>query len=188
MLTSARQMSKIENSLLINSFLQVLTIEDGLAKNTIISYQNDLELLAEFLKSKKSDFLNCDEKLLNIYLEKLYKDDILASSVSRKISAFKSFFKFLVLENHLKKNPVLNIITPKKGQKLPKVLSEAEILKLLEAVSSDDSEFGIRLNCMMEILYASGMRVTELVTLPISTIQKTIDEDGKHTYKNYLFI
>jgi integrase/recombinase XerD len=176
-----------DDDTLITNFLQKLTIEDGLAKNTTISYKNDLKLLSEFLKSKKSNFIETDEKLLNLYLEKLYQDDILASSTSRKISTFKHFFGFLVLENKRENNPILNLTRPKIGQKLPKVLSEAEILKLLTTIYQDKSEFGIRLACMLEVLYASGMRVSELVNLPISTIQKTV-ENGKLTYKNYLII
>ena len=180
-------MSKNENDNLIANFLQKLTVEDGVARNTITSYQNDLELLSEFLKSKKSNFIDADEKALNLYLEKLYQDDILASSTSRKISAFKNFFGFLVLENKRKDNPILNLTRPKIGLTLPKVLSEAEILKLLTTIYQDKSEFGIRLACMLEVLYASGMRVSELVGLPISAIQKTV-ENGKLTYKNYLII
>jgi len=180
-------MRKNENNNFITSFLQKLTIEDGFAKNSIASYQNDLGLLLKFLESKESNFIDVDENLLNVYLEKLYQDNISASSTSRKISTFKNFFGFLVLENKRESNPVINLTRPKIGQNLPKVLSEAEILKLLTTIYEDKSEFGIRLACMLEVLYASGMRVSELVGLPITTIQKII-ENGKITYKNYLII
>lgn len=158
---------------LITSFLEILKVESGLSKNTIESYHLDLKLFLRFLYAQGiENILKTDENLIKLYLSKLYKDEISTASASRKISTLKRFFNFLELESHLKKNPTINLIKPKEAKKLPKLLSEKEILALLETVNKDKSDFGIRLSTMIEILYASGLRVTELVSLPISAIHK----------------
>jgi integrase/recombinase XerD len=172
---------------LINSFSQILAIENGLAKNTICAYQNDLKLFLKFLESKHSDFLKVDENLFKLYLENLHEEGITTSSLNRKISTFKHFFKFLDLESLKKDNPTTNISQAKSNQKLPKCLSENEIFSLFQVLDNDPTPFGIRLKCMLEILYASGLRVSELVELPISAIGKYIKSE-KTYLKNYLII
>lgn len=161
----------------------MLKVESGLSRNSLVSYQLDLKLFLRFLYSKQSDFLKTSEQLIRLYLNQLYEEGIAPASVSRKISTLKRFFNFLELEDYLKDNPTLNLTTPKKAEKLPKFLSEKEILALLKTANEDKSDFGLRLSCMLEILYASGLRVSELVSLPISIIQKS---DGK--IKNYLIV
>jgi integrase/recombinase XerD len=173
---------------LINSFLEKLVAENGLAKNTVLSYQNDLKLFLSFLKSQNSDFLKSNEEVLKLYLHKLYEDSLSPASASRKISCFRNFFKFLEVEGHRKNNPAINIVKPKNSKKLPKFLTEKEVFALLDTVNKDESDSGIRLSCMLEILYAAGLRVSELVTLPIATIQKTIDEKGITIFKDYMII
>jgi integrase/recombinase XerD len=172
---------------LIKSFSNILIAEDGLSKNTVSSYQNDLKLFLGFLLAKNSCFEKVDEKILKSYLEDLYQQGIKPSSLNRKISTFKSFFKFLAGEGINKNNPTLNIEHAKNSSKLPKYLSEKEVFLMLDAVVKDDSHFGIRLSAMLEILYASGLRVSELISLPISAIGKSF-ENGKITLKNYLIV
>jgi len=174
---------KISNIVLITNFLEMLKVESGLSKNTLISYHLDLKLFLEFVNSKKSNFLKTDEKLIKNYLNQLYKNDLSAASTSRKISTLKRFFTFLYQEKYIESNPTVNLTKPKDAEKLPKILSEKEVLKLLDTVNKDKSDFGIRLSTMLEILYASGLRVSELVALPISAIQK--GEDG---IRNYLVV
>jgi integrase/recombinase XerD len=177
-----------ENFNLIKLFSEKLTIEDGLAKNTVLSYQNDLRLFLAFLLTQNSGFLAADEDKIAKYLQQLYSDKISPSTAARKISCLRQFFKFLEIDGFRKTNPVINIVKPKNNPKLPKFLSEKEVFALLETVNKDPSDFGIRLSCMLEILYAAGLRVSELVSLPISTVAKTIDEKGKITFKDYLII
>ena len=105
---------------LIKLFLNVLISEDGLSKNTISSYQNDLKLFLEFLVAKQKTFLEVDENLFKSYLGELYKQGIKPSSLNRKISTTKSFFKFLEMEGIKKNNPTLNIDQVKNNPKLPK--------------------------------------------------------------------
>jgi site-specific recombinase XerD len=113
---------KIENSKYINNFLQKIRAEDGLSKNTILSYGKDLELLEIFLQSKKISFENCTKEILKKYFNEDTQQDLKNSSVSRKISCFKHFFNFLEQENITKTNPVLEIHGPKCHKILPKFL------------------------------------------------------------------
>jgi integrase/recombinase XerD len=168
---------------LIINFLEMLKVESGLAKNTLESYHLDLKLFSRFLHDQKISFVNVNEKVIKSYLNKIYKDGISTSSASRKISTLRRFYSFLCQESYIKENPAINLVKPKKDDKLPKALSEKEVLKLIKTINRDKSDFGARLSCMLEILYASGLRATELVALPISAIQR----DEKNI-KNYLIV
>jgi integrase/recombinase XerD len=154
----------------INNFLQKLRAEDGLAKNTILSYQKDLELFCQFLQKKQIDLLKVDLNILSDFIYSLHQNGLASASIARKISCLKNFYKFLQLENLVKENIASQLKSPKKQAKLPKFLSKEEMFKLLDFVNNDASEFGVKLSCMLEILYASGLRVSELVSLPISAI------------------
>lgn len=181
-------MTKLSESQgLIKLFSDILISEHGLSSNTVLSYKNDLELFLKFLISKRRDFIEADAKILKSYLEDLHEQGIKISSLNRKISTIKNFFKFLESEGIRKDNPSKDLEHAKKNKTLPKYLSEKEIFALLEAVENDNSHFGIRLSCMLEILYASGLRVSELVSLPISAIGKNF-VDGKIIFKNYLLV
>ncbi len=164
-------MKKNLNSTHINNFLQKIRAEDGLSKNTILSYGKDLEMLEIFLKNIEISFENCSKEILKKYFNEDAQQNLKNSSVSRKISCFKHFFNFLEQENIIKKNPVLEIHGPKRHKILPKFLSENEVTKMLDILLQDESEFGIKLSCMLEILYSAGLRVSELVNLPTSAVQ-----------------
>ncbi len=172
----------------ISNFLEKLKAEDGLALNSILSYGKDLELFAKFLAVKKIEFENVDVADLKDYLYDLHKQKLRSASIARKISALKNFYKFLQNENLIKDSPAIYLQTPKRDSKLPKFLSEEEVFKLLNFINSDKSEFGVKLSCMLEILYAAGLRVSELVAIPITAIQEIIDENGKKTLRNYLIV
>ena len=164
-------MKKNFNSNQINNFLYKIRAEDGLSKNTILSYGKDLEMLEIFLQNEKISFENCSKEILKKYFNEDAQQSLKNSSISRKISCFKHFFSFLEQENIIKINPILEISGPKRHKILPKFLSENEITKMLDILLNDKSEFGIKLSCMLEILYSAGLRVSELVNLPISAVQ-----------------
>jgi len=174
----------------ISNFLEKLKAEDGLSLNTTASYGNDLALFAKFLKTKSISFEKSTVDDLKDYLYELHKKNLRSASISRKISCLKNFYKFLENENLLKENsnPTLYLQTPKRDAKLPKFLSEEEVFKLLNFINSDKSEFGIKLSCMLEILYAAGLRVSELVSLPMMSIQEITGENGERTLRNYLIV
>ncbi len=177
-------MNNINDIDLIESFLEKIAAEDGLSKNSIISYSCDLKLFYSFANKKDLSFISIKDADIRSYIEDLHKQNIKSSSLSRKISALRNFFNFLESEKLIEQNPLKNIENPKKQNKLPKFLSIEEVFKLLDFAEKDNSEFGIRLSCILEILYGSGLRISELVNLPISSIQK--DENNK--IKNYLII
>jgi integrase/recombinase XerD len=162
----------------ISDFLIKLQAEDGLSKNTIASYGKDLELFEKFLAQEKIRLKQVNKQVLKDYLFLLHQEKLKATSIARKISCLKYFFKFLINENFISDNPAMNLEAPKREAKLPKFLSEEEILKLLTAAEAD-----LRLSCMIEILYAAGLRVTELVSLPFVSVQR----EGA-TLRNYLIV
>ena len=167
----------------VKNFLQKLKVEDGLSQNTILSYGKDLELFSKFLLTKNSPIQNADSDLIKEYLYQLHSENLKASSIARKISCLKNFYKFLQNENIIKEDPTIYLEAPKRGAKLPKFLSEAEVFKMLNEINSDKSEFGIKLSCMFEILYAAGLRVSELVGLPLAAIQR----EG-NSLRNYMIV
>ncbi|MBU6338397.1 MAG: tyrosine recombinase [Rickettsiales bacterium] len=172
---------------LIKHFLDKIRAEDGLSLNTILSYGKDLELFNDFTKNNNILITDISKDDLKNYLEMLHKNNLRPASISRKISCLKNFYRFLEEENLIKTNPTVNLHGPKKEAKLPKFLSEEEIFKLLNIVNNDKSEFGMKLSCMLEILYSAGLRVSELVQLPISAISE-IEENGNKTLRNYLIV
>jgi integrase/recombinase XerD len=161
----------MKNNTIISVFLDKISAEDGLSKNTILSYQKDLQLLEEFLISKKTTLIKASPENLGKFLAHLHEKNLRSSSIARKISCFKNFYRFLHDDKIIESNIAKNLEAPKAQMKLPKMLSEEEILQLLEVSNRGDSIKMLRLNCMLEILYSSGLRVSELVSLPISAIQ-----------------
>ncbi|MFT4718656.1 MAG: integrase/recombinase XerD [Rickettsiales bacterium] len=172
---------------ILNNFLLLLESENGFSKNTITSYKNDLSQLQKFLTHKKIALTKTSEQDLVNFLAFLDQNKITTNTICRKIATFRNFFKFLEIEKMISENPAKNLIIPKKKQKIPKFLSEKEILTLLNSSNNDSSESGVRISCMLEILYASGLRASELVSLPINIIGK-INQNNKITLKNYLII
>ena len=173
----------MNNQQLILLFIEKIKAEDGLSLNTALSYQRDLELFVKFLSEIKIDITKVDLVILRKYLFDLDIQGLKSSSISRKISCLKNFYKFLLQENLLKINPTSELESPKKQRNLPNFLNEQEILKLLEAVNNDESEFGLKLATMLEIMYSTGLRVSELVSLPFSSLGF---DDGE--IRNYLLI
>ena len=113
-----------------SDFLIKLQTEDGLALNTIAAYGKDLELFEKFLDVERLTLKQVTTMVLKDYLFALHQQKLKATSVARKISCLKNFFKFLVNENFIKSNPATNLQTPKREAKIPKFLSEEEIFKL----------------------------------------------------------
>ena len=170
----------------INNFLNNLIAEKGYSINTIESYKNDLNNFFEFIK--KDNINNITLNDLKKYIENLYKQDFSISTLSRNISTLRQFFIFLQLENIITENPAELLELPKKQEKLPTFLTEEEVDKLLSKAKEDTSNYGIQFYCMLELLYATGMRVSELVKLKISDIQKKYRKDGLYTIDDFLII
>lgn len=157
----------------INKFLNFLQKEKNYSSNTIISYKTDILEFFYFLtdKNKNIPFENIDVKIVREFLDFLYKKHIKPTSISRKISSMKSFIKFLINHDFInnKNNPFLYIRSPKKPKTIPIFLSIYEMFDLLNAPKNDDI-LGIRDRAIFEILYSTGIRVSELIAIKIKDI------------------
>jgi len=143
----------------IDVFLEALVAEKGRSQKTLESYSSDLHAAQDIL----GNLLNVDNNQIQNYLSHLPDKP---ASIARKASALRSFYKFLMLEKIITNNPVKNLELPKRGRSLPKYLSIDEIELLIS--SAGDVKNSIRLRCMIELLYASGLRVSELCELPLT--------------------
>jgi len=157
---------------LIRSFLDSLFIEKGLSKNTIKSYESDLkEFFAWCHNIHKKLPSKLNSSSINIYLGYLFNKNIKSSSVNRKLSTLKAFYIFLYKQKLILKIPTEDIETPKIQKKLPSTLSENEVEKLLKA-PKDKNIIELRDKAMLEMLYATGMRISELVNLKEVNVDK----------------
>jgi len=147
----------------------MMAAERGAALNTLEAYRRDLYECYDFLKKRKSDFAKTDKILLENYLTSLNKQGLAAGTIARRISSLKQFFSFLYSENIRSDDITRQIEAPKQARSLPKSLSKDEINALIDTAKEDDDK---RTVAMLELLYASGLRVSELVTLPLSAIHK----------------
>lgn len=146
-------------------FIEYLYIDKGYTENTRISYQFELEKFAIFLNEKKLG-LNLTGKNIEEYIHTLQRES--AKSISHNISCLRSFYKFLLIHQYIKENPLEEIPIPKQPKKLPKVLSIEEIDQLLDIAIQD--AFSARNKAILELMYASGLRVSEIVNLKVGDI------------------
>lgn len=149
-------------------FLEMLTSERGASKNTIEAYRKDLERFQEHLLKK--DIQDATTNDIKKYLEHLNKSGFSATTQSRRLSALRQYYTFLQEERFRKDNPAKILENPKLPRSLPKVLSEDEVNKLFAVLTDDTSYEGLQLLCLLEILYAAGLRVSELVSLTRASI------------------
>jgi len=160
----------------IHSFLNHLSVEKGFSENTVNAYRNDLNQLASFVEETatfqggKPEWSTVDRNLLISYILDLKERNYAPATIARKVAAVKSFFGFLVADGLLRSDPTENLSSPKVGKSLPKPLSTAEVEALLAAPAELSTPEAERDVAMLELLYASGMRVSELVSLNIGDV------------------
>ena len=154
----------------IEEYKSYLKIERGLSINSISSYENDVISLKDYLLNNhvKESLIDCSSETINSFIYSYSKKNS-SRSQARKISGLKSFFKFLVFEGYLKTSPMSNIDSPKLGRKLPDILNVEEISKMINSIDEKEN-FGQRNKTIIEILYGTGIRVSELIELRISNI------------------
>lgn len=150
----------------VEAFVEFLTVEKGLAENTVISYSRDLKKFISFLREKKIDYLKTKEEDIIKFIHRQSRSGLSSRSMARIISSIRAFYRFLVLDNAVKKSPVENISSPKTWISLPKVLKISEVERLLK-LPDEKKVHGIRDKSMMELLYATGLRVSELIKLKL---------------------
>lgn len=168
----------------IDDFLIAQQSEKNASMNTLDAYQRDLLDFHEGLAAKKLTALTCVEADITAYIAQLSSKHHLApSSIARKRSAVRQFFKFLVSEEYRTDNPARYLEAPKQARTLPNVLSQEEVQQLLDAIALDERPEGKRLHAMLEVLYASGLRVSELVALRKSQLRmETLPDGTKYHY------
>ena len=152
------------------NFKNYLKLERGLSINSIKSYEYDLNLFKKFIESNQiiDTPINCKSETIKNYIYNNLSNKKTRSQ-ARSISAIKSFFNYLIFEGHIKKSPVSDIESPKLEKKLPEVLNEKEINQLILSFNLKDS-FGQRNKTIIEVLYGTGIRVSELINLKLSNI------------------
>jgi len=156
-------------------FINYLTVEKGLADNTLKSYAADLNDFLLFLQKKGvNSWEEVNGEVILIYLAKLRKNKVASATLSRRISSLRSFFQFLTAEKRININPVANLKTPKTEKKLPQVLSLQEIDILLSQPDLSKPQ-GLRDKAILEVLYSTGLRISELTLLNLDSINL---EDG----------
>ena len=154
---------------LLKMFLDHLWLEKGLSDNTLAAYKNDLTLFAHYLKDNATNFHECSELDIEGFLAFRGERGFQTRSTARSLSAIKRFFKYLVIIKQRDDNPTALVKAPKITPPIPKTLSEQDVEQLLEVQNLDDAiEFRDR--AMLELLYAAGLRVTELVSLSLSDV------------------
>jgi len=154
---------------IINTFLDALWLERGLSKNTLEAYRTDLAQFAQWLQKQTIILSMVTRENLQAYLSYRYQQKFHPRSTARFLSCVRRFYRWLLREGRIKADPTLNIESPKIGKPLPKSLSEVEVEQLLAAPNINES-IGMRDRAMLEVLYASGLRITELVSLSMTSI------------------
>ena len=157
-----------KESHLIDSFLRFLQLEKGLSKNTVSSYQTDISGFNQWRSDQAIKISEVNLSDAENFIVSLRKKELAPASISRKISSLKSLFIYLKKQQHIKTNPFQDLVLPKIPKSLPKSMSMAEVNSLLDA--PDTSTFiGLRDKTMLELMYATGLRVSELVNLKYSS-------------------
>ena len=162
-------------------FLDMLAAEQGAGANTLDAYRRDLEDFSEFAARAKASFGSADTQLLRDYLEDLDDRGFKSTTVARRLSALRHLFRFMLSENIRADDPAAILSGPKRGRSLPKVLSIADVDRMLVQgrTMAQNPEATLpqrlrhaRLYCLLEVLYATGLRVSELVSLPVTAARR----------------
>lgn len=157
---------------MVESFLKYLQYEKRVSKHTLTAYQNDLDQFLSFLKEVFPDHLpeTSDYGIIRSWIIQLVDSGIKPASVNRKIASLKTFYKFLMRQKVIKKNPMTKIRVLKTQKRLPSFVKEADMVNLLDHVVFDDTLEGWRDKLILELFYATGIRLSELITLKESQL------------------
>ncbi len=153
---------------LIDAFIDSIWLEDGLSALTLAAYRRDLNALAAWLLTQHTDLSRATEADLQAYFAHRH-DQTKATSANRRMTVFRRFYRWALRDNRLLEDPTLKLLSAKQAMRLPKTLSEAQVEALLQAPDTE-APLGLRDRAMLELLYASGLRVSELVSLPLLSL------------------
>ena len=164
----------------LEEYLDALRVERNLSSMTCEAYKQDLNDYLTFVKSKKTEeIFEITQMHIREYIRELNKKGFASSSIARRFSSIRSYHKFLIAEKIMDQNPTLILSTPKSPKKLPSVLNEIEISKIIDSID-ESTQFGLRDKAIIEMLYSCGLRVTELCELDLSNL--FLDDDLIRVY------
>jgi len=156
----------------INAFIEMCAAERGAAKNTLDAYQRDLKAFAGFAARQGRAPEAADAETIRGYLDMLAKSGLSARTAARQLSAIRQFHRFLFAEGVRGDDPCQTIDSPRQGRSLPKLMSESDVDALMTTARKDPGADGARLVALVETLYATGLRVSELVSLPLAAVRR----------------
>ena len=156
----------------IEAFLETLAAERGAAQLTLNAYRTDLEDAAAFLEARGGALENADTASLRDYVGAMTARSLAPRTLARRLSALRQFFRFLISDGSRAADPTADLDPPRLGRKLPKILSRSEVETLIGVASEWPGDEGVRLRCVVELLYATGLRVSELVALPLAAVRR----------------
>ena len=154
------------------AFLEMMSVERAAAKNTLTAYGKDLEDAQGFLAGRGRDLASAAAEDVEAYFEALSARGLSPATAARRRAAVRQFYRFVLGEGWRGDDPSRRVDAPKKGRPLPKVLSREEVERLIAAAAARDGAQGLRLACMVELIYASGLRVSELLALPLAALAR----------------
>jgi integrase/recombinase XerC len=167
----------------LEQFLKYLQYEKRYSKHTLTAYKKDLSQYCEFLNSLEIEVLTANHHTIRSWIVSLMDENIDARSINRKISALRSFYKFLIKENFLSENPVIKVQTPKVAKRLPTFIPDEKLNSLLDNEDSFSDDFsGLRDKLVIELLFGTGIRLSELINLTTNSVkaqERTIKVLGK---------
>jgi integrase/recombinase XerD len=154
------------------AFLEMMSVERSASKHTPSAYDRDLVDAGGFLAGRGRDLADAEAEDVEAYFTELGKRGLSPATASRRRSALRQFYRFVLGEGWRTDDPIRRVEAPKKGRSLPKVLTGEEMNALIAAAAARDGAQGLRLSCMIELAYASGMRISELVGLTLAAVAR----------------
>jgi integrase/recombinase XerD len=155
-----------------DAFLEMMAVERSAARNTLTAYAKDLGDASGFLGGKGCDLSDASAEQIEAYFHELGARGLSAATAARRRASIRQFYRFVLGEGWRKDDPSRRVDAPKKGRPLPKMLSRAEVVAIIAAAGARDGASGLRLGCMIEILYASGLRISELLALTLASLAR----------------
>ena len=165
-MSDARLPAETGPALQVEAFLEMMVAERGASDNTISNYHNDLRYFAKFLRSRRRDLDTARQVDVRAFLTRQAEAHMAPRTVARRLSSLRQFYRFLFAENARPDDPTSGVDSPRLGRTLPKILSEDEVTRLLTAARAWRGDDGPRVLALVELLYATGLRISELISLP----------------------